>query len=217
MKKRGLILLMTLLMSFLSVAWLRSGDDGTVVAPVVDLTVIPAEIDDWQGVDIDLDDKTVVVMGATAYINRIYRDSSNRQIVFHAATWKNAESIAPAPHHPEVCYPGVGWTLLERRSVEVPGPSGPVPMELILFGKGDDRLVTGHWFSVGNATFVDADGFRKQRSLFWGLKYWPNSTKYLLQVAVPNLDTAEGTLVEFAALVNGLMDRQDAPASRQGA
>lgn len=216
MKKRGLILLTMLVMSFLSVAWMNMSDGGPLVAPDVDLSVIPATIDGWKGVDIELDEETDVVLGATSSINRLYNDALGRQVSFHAATWKNEKTINPAPHHPQVCYAGAGWRLLDRRSVEVPSATGPVPMELILFEKDGSRVVTGHWFRVGEAAFLASDGFQKQRRRFWGLKYWPNSTKFLLHTVSPSLDAAEGTLIEFASLINDRMANQPAVSSPQG-
>lgn len=208
MNKRGIILLVSLLISYLSVGWLRSGAGAATTAPPVDLSVIPAEIGSWVSSDLAVDEDTAVVLGADSFINRVYSNPLGRQVVFHVATWKNRDTINPAPHHPQVCYTGAGWAPRDRRTVQVPGPDGSVPMELILFEKGGARVVTGHWFQVGDAAFVASDGFRKHRRQFWGLKYWPNSTKFLLHTSAPTLDAAEPALVEFASLVNGMLTSQ---------
>jgi len=209
MKKRGLILLTFLLVSYLSVGWLRSGAGASGTAPPVDLSVVPSEIGNWVGDDLEIDDETVVVMGADSFLNRVYSTPAGQQVAFHVATWKNTDTVNPAPHHPQTCYAGGGWTLLDRRTVQVPGPDGTVPMELILFEKEGARVVTGHWFRVGAASFVSADGFREYRRQFWGLRYWPNSTKVLLQTRALTLDAAEPTLVEFASLLNGVLTSRD--------
>ncbi len=63
------------------------------------------------------------------------------------------------------------------------------------------RIVTGHWFQVGELQFVSDAGFRSQRQRLWGAKSWPATHKFLLQIISPTLQAAENPLSDIAAMV----------------
>ncbi len=201
MNKRIEALTVVLLVSFAWVSWLRWRTDATVNAIDVDLSVISRKIDTWTGEDTNVADDTVRVLNAQSFISRLYREPTGREISLHVANWTNTETISSAPHHPEICYPAAGWTILERRTAQFPTSAGDFPIELILFQKGQQRVVVGVWFQVGDIRFVSADGFQRQRYRFWGTKGWPNTTKFLIQTRSASLEAAEDSLKKFATLV----------------
>ena len=201
MRNRILALTAVLLVSTAWISWLQWNADGIGKITDSDLSVIGVKIDSWTGEDIEIEDNTVRVLKAQSFINRMYSDAVGREILLHAANWTNAETISVAPHHPDVCYPAAGWELLERRTTQFPTAVGEFPIELILFQKGQARVVVGIWFQVGDIRFVSASGFQQQRQRFWGTSGWPNTTKFLIQTRSGSLEAAENSLKQFATLV----------------
>lgn len=200
MNKRIVLLFSSLAVSYFMVCWMESGKD-TSAAPDADLSTIPSAIDGWVGEEVKINDETVRVLDAQSFFSRIYREPGGREITLHVANWRNPDTIVAAPHHPEICYAGAGWSLIERRVDEFPTAKGKVPIELILFQKGQQRVVTGHWFRTGDVTYYDFNGFQNQRRRFWGSKFWPNTTKFLIQFGSPSLNAAEETIKSFATKV----------------
>ncbi len=199
MSKRIALLFACLATSYILVGWMSSGKDA--VAVDVDLSSISEDIDGWVGTDLGIDDETTRVLLAQSFINRIYRDPAGHAISLHVANWTNPNTIVAAPHPPDVCYPGAGWSLLDRRTTQFSTAKGKLPIELILFRKGQQHVVTGHWFRTGIVTYVDTKGFQSQRRQFWGTRSWPNTTKFLIQVSAPSLDVAEESIKSFATIV----------------
>ena len=200
MNQRIVLLFTLLAVSYVAVQWIGSGQDASV-APAIDVADIPVEIGDWVGEDVEIRDDTIQVLNAQSFISRIYRDPTGHAISMHVANWTNPNTISAAPHHPEICFAGAGWSLLDRRTTEFPTARGNVPIELILFQKGQQRVVSGHWFRVGEVTHVDFQGFQNQRSKFWGKKSWPDTTKFLFQLSSPSLKAAEESIKSFASKV----------------
>ncbi|MCA9134466.1 MAG: EpsI family protein, partial [Planctomycetales bacterium] len=201
MNKRIGVLVFVLLVSYGSIGWLRSGIRSTVPPKGVDLSTVPLEIDGWSGEETEIRDDTVQVLAAQSHINRLYRNDMGQIIALHLADWANSDTIIAAPHHPQVCYPAAGWSVVERRAVEVESAAGTIPMELILFQKDQQRVVTAHWFQVGEVAFHSHDGFQSQRHRFWGTGAWPHTTKFLLQTGAASLDVGQEVLTGFAPSV----------------
>jgi EpsI family protein len=193
--------------SYAMISWIGSGADA-VVSPKVDLGVISTTLNEWEGEDIEIPDDTVQVMKADQYLNRSYRDGNGRVIFMHLANWSNKETISPAPHHPEICYPAAGWTIADRRTTQITTAAGDIPIELILFQKGQSRVVTGHWFQVADICFVSNDGFQRQRHRFWGKKAWPSTTKVLISITANSVGAAENRLKDFATLIANELSKE---------
>lgn len=200
MNNRIALLFGLLAFSYAAITWINSRSDE-VIDRKIDLSAIPMTLSGWIGVEEEVPDETARVLNAEQSSNRIYRDASGREVYIHLANWVNKETISAAPHHPEVCYTAAGWELKERRTTQFSTAAGVKPIELILFQKGQKRVATGHWFQVGDVSFVSVGGFRQQRARFWGRKTWPSTTKILLQTLAPTLDAAEERLVDFAKLI----------------
>jgi len=200
MNKRIALLFGLLAVSYVLISWIGSGSN-VAAGPKVDLSVLPLALDGWVGEEVEIRDDTVQILKADGFINRVYHDSSGREISIHVANWLNAETISAAPHHPEICYPAAGWEIRERRTTQLTTAAGDIPIELISFQKGQQRVVSGHWFQVADIRFVSSDGFQRQRHRFWGKKAWPSTTKFLLQTVAPSVDAAEERLKGFATLI----------------
>lgn len=205
MNKKIVLLFAFLALSYVAVSLLDFGKKDLGIAHV-DLTGISNELDGWVGEDVEIRDETLKVLNAQSFINRSYRDPSGSTVMLHVANWENQNTIFAAPHPPNVCFPSAGWTLLARKTSEFPSAKGIVPIELMLFRKNQQYVVTGHWFRTGHVTYVDNSGFQAQRRRFWGTKAWPDTTKFMLQVASSSLEAAEEPIKSFASMVEDRLE-----------
>ena len=193
--------------SYAMIFWIGSGGDAAA-SPKVDLSVISTTLNQWEGMDVEIPDDTVQVMKADQFINRLYRNAEGREIQVHVANWLNKETISAAPHHPEICYPSAGWKIEDRRTTQITTAAGDIPIELILFQRGQTRVVTCHWFQVGDVCFVSSDGFQRQRHRFWGKKAWPSTTKILISMTAISVGAAEKRLKDFATLISNQLSKE---------
>ncbi len=160
---------------------------------------VPESFAGWVGQDIPIADDTVRVLNAYSFINRLYRNPSKSTVSLHAASWENEDTISPAPHHPDICYPAAGWKLLERKTVQCEATGGAFPMELILFERNGQRVVAAVWFQTGDLRYASGEQFKKNRSRFWGTREWPGTEKFLLQTNGSSIDASSEVLTTFAA------------------
>jgi EpsI family protein len=200
MNSRIVLLFGCLAVGFVLITWVGSGADLSI-GTEVDLSALPKTIDGWVGEDVEIPDDTVQVLQANQFVNRIYRDSGGQEISMHSANWSNKEIFSETPHHPEICYPGAGWTIQGRRPAKITTAAGDIPIELISFQKDQKWVVTCHWFQVADIYFFSSDGFKTKRHRFWGKKAWPSTTKFLLQTLAPTIDAAQERLEGFATLI----------------
>lgn len=96
----------------------------------------PMVIGDWAGQEVPIDEATVRATDTDAHINRRYtRLRGLESVSFYVACGVKARDLMP--HRPEVCYTGNGWTLADRRSVELPLSDGAkLPCNIMQFSRG---------------------------------------------------------------------------------
>jgi EpsI family protein len=97
-------------------ARVRGSMTGLPIAPEV-LEGFPMQIGDWTGQKVPLDETIVEKTDSDAYINRQYsRHNGRESVVFYLAYGSTWEMMY---HRPEVCYPGNGWTLVDRSVMDL--------------------------------------------------------------------------------------------------
>ena len=164
---------------------------------------LPLQIGDWTGRQVPLDDAVVRATDTDAHINRSYsRRNSLESLGLYIAYGVKARDLAP--HRPEVCYTGAGWTLIDRRSMELPlSNEMKVPFNLLQFSRG---ILNKQGVVVLDYYIVDGQYCRDVSQL--RLKAWRGSGAigYVAQVQIvasvaPNLtaDSAGGSVSAFAA------------------
>jgi len=215
---RTLSFVLLMLFGFGSLGWLQWQSQSKQPKPIGVLEqVIPVKFGEWSSQDLPMEDQTIQVLKAHSFINRLYTRASGASVSLHAANWQNEETIAPAPHHPEVCYPGAGWKILERRMVNCPSDDGEFPMELMLFERNGQRVVTGHWFQTGGLRYAEGSQFQKERHRFWGTRAWPGTEKFLLQCSSATLSSGQEVLLEFTqALLVAMRESEPVEISMTG-
>jgi EpsI family protein len=194
---------------------------ATPISPEA-LVRFPLDLGGWRGKEVPMDEKVVQRTGTDAHLNRRYvRRGGLEAVTFYLASGVKARDLMP--HRPEVCYNGAGWTLVNKRSVELPlSDSARLPCNIIQFSRGvlnTQRIVVLDYYLVDDQYCGDVSLLR------W--KAWRGSgtVRYVAQVQISTpllaTDNAEAAIkivsdfaIESAALTAALFDE---PVTARGA
>ncbi len=141
----------------------RSAGEPTL--PRGTLERIPIRIGDWVGRDDPLDERVRAATDSDDLVNRNYAlQGGIHQVGFYVSYGVRARDLAP--HRPEVCYTGNGWTSKGIEFVELHMPSGAsLSCRLLKFGRGgfDERtIVVANYYIVDDTFFPDVSFLRSQ-------------------------------------------------------
>jgi EpsI family protein len=97
---------------------------------------LPWQIGGWTSQDVPLDEAVVRATDTDAHVSRRYSCNEGLDSVYlYIASGVKARDLMP--HRPEVCYVGNGWTLLDRRFVELSLTDGAkLPCNVLRFSRG---------------------------------------------------------------------------------
>ncbi|PQO45425.1 exosortase C-terminal domain/associated protein EpsI [Blastopirellula marina] len=180
--------------------WMESLFEVTVHQPSVDIKNLSMELSEWRGETVPMDEEIVRFAGAGSSISRIYNRAGEVPVAVYGAVWDNRSIIDDiAPHPPTVCYPNAGWTLERQKVVQI---DGSIDMCLSEFSRAGDKLVTAHWYQLGDLRYSDALSTRASLISLWGKKEWSPVVKILLQTQAPSIEDAQARLVDIANEVN---------------
>ncbi|WP_025899935.1 VPLPA-CTERM-specific exosortase XrtD [Sneathiella glossodoripedis] len=56
------------------------------------------------------------------------------------------QSAGQTPHSPRVCIPSGGWKITDLTTIELNNQGTPVPVNRVMIGKGEQRLLVYYWF-----------------------------------------------------------------------
>lgn len=176
---------------------------GGIPLPRGTLKQLPLQIGDWAGIEVPLDERIVEATDTDDLVNRRYVRSNGRDAVslFIACGLRMRDL---APHRPEVCYPGAGWTVDDRRVVDVALDDGSTfPVQIHQFSRGglaSSRIMVLNYYLIDGLYCPDVSLLRS--------KAWrpQNDFRYLAQVQVVSaadtslgLATADKKVRAFAA------------------
>jgi EpsI family protein len=144
------------------------------------LRSFPPVIEQWQGSDAPrFDARTLELLGADDYVNRIYRAGSRAMSLY--VGYYRSQSQGDQIHSPLNCLPGAGWEPLERTRVTLnieasstlPGTFGPISVNRLTVQKGEDRQLVLYWYQTRhriiaseywNKFYLVADAFSTNRT-----------------------------------------------------
>ena len=168
-----------------------------------ELERLPLQIESWTGKNVPLDEAIVRATETEAHINRIYsRHNTLESISLYIGYGVRARDLAP--HRPEVCYTGTGWTRTNKRSEELPLSDGiKLPCNIFQFSSGTlntRKVVVLNYYIVDGQHCHDLSLLRS--------KVWRGSgaVRYVAQVQIVtstsmnlNADSAARIICQFAA------------------
>ena len=163
---------------------------NTTSLPTAALERLPLQIGGWTGQKVPLDEAIVRATDTEAHINRRYsRHDASEYILLYVAYGVRARDLMP--HRPEVCYTGAGWTLTDKRSMELPLSDGmKLPCSVFQFSRGTlntEKTVVLDYYIVDGQYCRDVSLLRS--------KAWRGSgtVRYVAQVQIVNSITSHST------------------------
>ncbi len=159
-------------------------------APLGDLAL---SFDGWSGAEGPrFDERTVQVLGADEYLNRVYYDASRTPVSLFVAFY-GSQRQGDAMHSPLNCLPGSGWQPIAhervRVAVESTGGATGVEVNQLLIEKGGERQAVLYWYQARDRVVAS--------------EYW--SKAYTMADAV-RLNRTDGAIVRIVVPISGSGD-----------
>ena len=160
---------------------------------------LPLQIGDWMGREVPLDEAIVRATDTDAHINRSYsRNNASQYISLYIASGVKVRDLMP--HRPEVCYTGAGWTLIDKRSMELPLSDGmELPCNTFQFSRGTlntKKTVLLNYYIVDGQYCRDVSRLRS--------KAWRGSgtVRYVAQIQIAASVTVNLTADSAARIIS---------------
>ncbi len=112
-------------------------------------SIFPMTLGEWSGVQFPLDAEVTKVLGATDYINSVYRSGDRGEEVQFFSAWYASQTEGQGIHSPEVCLPGAGWEIFALAPQEVHIPNtvyDRFTLNRAIIENGLDRQLVYYWF-----------------------------------------------------------------------
>jgi EpsI family protein len=118
-----------------------------VFPPRLPLKQFPAQLGDWTGTDVAIDQETLDVLGPGDFLLRIYQNPQKNQYIDLFIAYFRSQRAGDTIHSPQHCLPGSGWTPVENQRITITMPGHePFPANRYLIAKGDSRELVLYWF-----------------------------------------------------------------------
>ena len=161
-------------------ACLAAPVNTTPISPAV-LARFPMQIGDWTGREVPLDEAIVRATDTDAHVNRSYsRNNGWEHVSLYVAAGVKTRDLAP--HNPDTCYTGAGWTRMDKHSMKLPISDGTaLPCKIMQFSRG---IMTTNKIVVLDYYIVDGE-YCSNVSLLRS-KAWRGSgtVRYVAQVQI---------------------------------
>jgi EpsI family protein len=166
----------------LTAVLLQARNRTEVIPQRLPLAAFPARLGNWDSTHIELDPKTLEVLGPGDFMERVYQDPASKLpdvdvFIAYFPSQRTGDTI----HSPQHCLPGAGWNPDEnvRVTLSLPGHA-PFPANRYVISKAGERRLVLYWFWAHD---------RGVASEYWA-KY------YLVKDAI-RLNRSDGALVRF--------------------
>lgn len=123
----------------------RAGSE--VFPPRLELKQFPVQLGTWTGTDVPIPQDELDILRASDIIRRNYTNPEKTPWIDLLIPYYRSQRAGEAPHSPQHCLPGSGWTPIENQHImlAVPGHQ-PFPVNRYLITKGDARELVLYWF-----------------------------------------------------------------------
>ena len=138
-RNSSLRFIVTALLIAAAAIFLQTQARGEVFPPRLELRQFPRQFGNWTDEDKAIDDETLKILKPSDYLQRVYQNPQETQDITLFIPYYLSQRAGEAPHSPQHCLPGAGWTPIENRHITltVPGRE-PFPANRYLV---DERRV----------------------------------------------------------------------------
>ena len=143
-KSRYWIAIALLLVATIYIHFLPHGEGS--LRGEVNLTSFPSQIADWTGDNLPFSQEVRDELGVDDYLLRSYADHRGRSVVLYVGYYRSQRK-GKGIHSPKHCYPGGGWSLVEKglERIDVGGERELVVTRLV-FRKNQVINIVLYWF-----------------------------------------------------------------------
>jgi EpsI family protein len=191
MSTTRLAVIVMLLASTAVIARASRRGDGAAKA---NLAALPYGVSGWTGTEATpLDEETLRVLGADAYVNRTYIAGAGAPVGLYIAYY-GAPRPGVSVHSPLHCLPGTGWEPLDVGTVDVASNQ----MRRLVVRKNGDRALVLYWYAM-HGRVVSSEVMSKLWLLHDSIRYGRRDAA-LVRIVVPitgSVDDAERRGVAF--------------------
>jgi exosortase D (VPLPA-CTERM-specific) len=169
-----------------SAVFLQVYAGSEVFPPRLELRQFPTQFSNWIDEDVAIDQDVLAILRPSDYLLRSYRTPQETQDINLFIPFYRSQRAGEAPHSPQNCLPGAGWTPVENQRITLITPGHePFPANRYLVTDGDSRQLVIYWFWAHG---------RGVASEFWA-KY------YLVRDSI-KMHRSDGALVRVATMMN---------------
>ena len=144
----------------------------------------PAQLGNWDSTEIELDKKTLEVLGAGDFLERVYQDQDEKlPAVDLFLAYFPSQRTSDTIHSPQHCLPGAGWNPEENSRVTLSLPGhGPFPANRYVIAKAGGRKLVLYWYWAHDRGVAS--------------EYW---AKYYLVTDSIRMNRSDGALVRITS------------------
>ncbi len=143
-----LAMAMALTVAF-SLAWKFTPTPAIATLERESFALYPNQIDTWAGLTSRLDPEIETVLAADDYVNSVYRDGTEKDVVALFVAFYKKQTEGQGIHSPEVCLPSGGWEVFNLEQVPVDMSAagyGTFTANRAVIQKGLSRQLVYYWF-----------------------------------------------------------------------
>jgi EpsI family protein len=167
------------------------------------LAAFPAALSSWTVQQEGVVEKEVMdVLRADDVLSRTYADTAAPRAANLFVAYFKSQRTGQTPHSPKNCLPGSGWVPSESEivSLAVPGRADPIPVNLYVVAKGDQKSVVLYWYQSRDR--VNASEYEAKFYLVADAIRYNRTDTALVRIVVPvaggDTATATATAEQFA-------------------
>ncbi len=147
----------------------------------ISVASIPKTIEDWEGIDIEIDERTYDLLETRNVMMRQYTRKGEAPVVLCIVM---SEQNRTALHPPEVCYEGDGYEILDKKAAITSANPGVMPTanRMVLSKEGRRQLVF-YWYKTGAA--YTHSFYKQQWDGFIGQLLKSGNPSMLIRISTP--------------------------------
>lgn len=198
MNKRFLIATCTLFIAAI-ITWLLAGNIPSQQNSLY-AKQLPISIEDWVGMDIEVDDQTLRILETDDVLMRDYTREGSPHLLLCIVYASNNRKVA---HPPEVCYKGGGWSLEKKERVMISeNPDGFKVIKLIL-EKGNEKQLVLYWYKCNKE--YTSGYYKQQINIVKSGIITGKSTSGLIRVSTPIINDEEAAMTRAQIFVLNIL------------
>jgi EpsI family protein len=146
------------------------------------LSAFPAQLENWNSAQIELDKETLAILGAGDFMERVYQNpAAGLPTIDLFLAYFPSQRTGDTIHSPQHCLPGAGWNPEENNRVTLSLPGhAPFPANRYVIAKAGARKLVMYWYWAHDRGVAS--------------EYW---AKYYLVADSIRLNRSDGALVRI--------------------